>query len=122
MKAYTVVLAFCAALIVSNVPSSTQAQQRQPEPPIAGPGCPRAGTKSPRSSQRVPVTFFNGQHREAHLYWVDFNGNSVFYAKINRGQQYQVNSFAGHVWVALNERGRCVSTFAVSPAGGTIGL
>lgn len=122
MKSTIYVAAVCAAFVVTNVPLDTQAQQRQPEPPIEGPGCPRPGTKSPRTSQRAPVTFFNGQHREAHVYWVDFNGNSVFYSKINRGQSYQVNSFAGHVWVALNERGRCVSTFSVPASGGTLGL
>lgn len=121
-KACVLAAAVGFAFIGSNLPSPVGAQQRQVEPPIEGPGCPRLGTRSPRSNQRASVNFFNGQHREAHIYWVDFNGSAVLYATLRRGQSYKVNSFVGHVWVILNESGRCVSNFPIAPGGGEISI
>lgn len=100
-----------------TAPKVAQNQSRQIEPPITGPNCPSSGARSPKSNTRAKVTFLNSsQSGKIAVYWVDFNGNSVHYADVQRGGTYVADSYVGHIWVALNAQGGCIATTAV-PAG-----
>jgi hypothetical protein len=112
-------IAGAAALACLILAAPAHAQIGQPEPPIEGPGCPRAGTTSPRSSERATVTFSNAERPRLSLYWVDFNGSVVEYRQLRRGQSYTVDTFVRHVWVVLDNNGDCVSVLRVPPGGGT---
>lgn len=95
--------------------------QRDIMPPIEGPGCPRAGTKSPRSNVATSITFYNSgdpANGKIEVHWVDFNGNSVFYGHVAPRQRLNLNSWAGHVFAILNGRGNCIGVVKV-PNGGT---
>ena len=101
-------------------PKIVQPQARQVEPPSTGPGCPRQGTRSPRSNARAKVTFLNtNAGGTISINWIDFDGNWVNYASVARGRQFDSNSFVGHAWVVLDANGRCIGTPVVSSGSPT---
>jgi len=101
------------ALLVFAGPSS--AQIGPPEPPLEGPGCPRVGTTSPRTSERTTMTINNPNRRNYTVYWIDFGGSPVPYAEMQGRTRYTVNTFVGHVWVLVGANGRCLTVFRAQP-------
>ena len=90
--------------------------QRSVEPPITGPNCPPRRARSPGTQARAQTTFVNGNNFTISLYWVDFDGNSVHYGDIAPRRSLVLQSYVGHLWVALDRNGRCLGYSAV-PAG-----
>ncbi|NKC31300.1 VHL beta domain-containing protein [Falsiroseomonas selenitidurans] len=119
--AATLLLAGFAATPAAAAPARESLQldpglvlvQRSVEPPITGRNCPRPGTRSPGSRQQIRTTFSNANDFQISLYWVDFQGNSVHYGNIRPRGSMTLQSYLGHVWVALDPRGRCLGHAAV---------
>ncbi|MBY0299390.1 MAG: hypothetical protein K2X71_25680 [Methylobacterium sp.] len=129
MKLSIAALAICTmfAFTTAGAATGTDAAgrivlaQRDVMPPIEGPGCPRQGTKSPRSSSAIPVTFYNSgdpANGTVEVHWVDFSGNSVLYGRVAPRQKLDLKSWAGHIFVVVNGRGRCINVITV-PSSGT---
>jgi hypothetical protein len=68
-----------------------------------------ATLKSENSDTPTNIRFTNATCQTISLYWLDFEGNRVFYGDIPAGQSYVQNTFLTHPWV-------------VTSAGGDLGL
>src|SRR5262245_12347115 len=77
---------------------------------------PRAST---RTGPETSLTFINRTQGEVELFWLNTEGERQSYGKLNAGAEREQHTFAGHVWLAVNEQGRTVSVFQAEEKGGT---
>jgi dipeptidyl-peptidase-4 len=70
---------------------------------------------APRASRRTgPETtlrFINRTAGEVELFWLSAEGERRSYGKLSPGASREQHTFAGHAWLAVNERGRTVAAF-----------
>ena len=73
------------------------------------------------------ITFQNATSSTVRIDWMDYSGQSKNYYTLRPGQQVDVATYAGHVWLARDERGAVLGYFmagkhpakaVLSPAGG----
>ena len=55
--------------------------------------------------------------RTANLYWIDFDGNPIFYTSIPPNGRYVQPTLYRHVWVVENSYGYCDVIFTVENNG-----
>jgi dipeptidyl-peptidase 4 len=68
-------------------------------------------TASRRTGPETSLTFINRTQAEVELFWLNTTGERQSYGKLAAGAQREQHTFAGHVWLAVNERGRTVAGF-----------
>ena len=73
----------------------------------AGSG-PRASRSSDRHSE---VTFVNLTKGEVQLFWLDTRGERRGYGKVAPGKQRSQHTFAGHVWLVVDAKGKALGVF-----------
>jgi hypothetical protein len=73
------------------------------------------GKKSTNDGQPVGVTFVNRTDEYRVLDWIDFQGRPIQYAQIEPGQEFEVQTFIGHPWMASDGPGNCIEMFMPSP-------
>ena len=56
-------------------------------------------SRSPASSENVPITFKNSFPRPVRVYWVDFEGELKNYGRIPPEGNISISTFDGHQWV-----------------------
>jgi dipeptidyl aminopeptidase/acylaminoacyl peptidase len=66
-------------------------------------GGPKA---SKRTGPETSVTFINRTAGEVELFWLDPQGERRSYGKLHAGHQRDQHTFAGHVWLAVDEKGK----------------
>ncbi|VDK42438.1 unnamed protein product [Anisakis simplex] len=82
---------------------------------------------STQSRQTVFVRFLNCTFKEVDLFWVDFEGGLVRYARLQPKQYFDVTTYRGHHWIfrlpcngsaafCLRDRGRIEEVFTASSA------
>jgi dipeptidyl aminopeptidase/acylaminoacyl peptidase len=69
---------------------------------------PRA---SRRTGSETSLNFLNRTEGEVELFWLDTGGERRSYGKLAPGAQREQHTFDGHIWLAVNERGRTVAAF-----------
>ncbi len=76
----------------------------------------------PRASRRTgpgtSITFINRTRDEVELFWLNTEGARQSYGKLAAGAQREQHTFAAHVWLAVNERGRTVAAFEATEKAG----
>lgn len=73
-----------------------------------GADCPAVGeVVSGGNTTAANVTFYNASDVAVSLYWLDFNGMPVEYAGLLPGEQYVVDTWTGHYWLAKDFDGNC---------------
>jgi dipeptidyl aminopeptidase/acylaminoacyl peptidase len=77
---------------------------------------------APRASRRTgadtSLTFINRTQGEVELFWLNTEGERQSYGKLAAGAQREQHTFAGHVWLAVNERGRTIAAFEAAEKAG----
>ena len=73
---------------------------------------------SRRTGPETSLTFINRTQGEVELFWLSTEGERRSYGKLAAGAQREQHTFAGHVWLAVNERGRTVSAFEATEKPG----
>ena len=68
-----------------------------------------AGLRAERSRLPVPLVFRNAGPAAVSVFWVNFDGQRQFYAKVAPGGEYRVNSFADHPWVVTDGQENCLA-------------
>lgn len=98
---------------------SPVAQQPRPAAqPAQGLGCPRPGTvRSQNSNQAATIQFVNNSFRPLKIYWLDFQGQRVFYRDLRHGQSYMQPTYFTHPWIAVDPNGSCFTPFRATTAG-----
>lgn len=82
------------------------------------PSCPVFGqVRSPASQQPATIRFTNRADRALNVYWLDFDGQPQEYAGLMPGESTQIDSYAGHLWVARDFAGSCVGGVMQTGAG-----
>ena len=73
---------------------------------------------SRRTGSDTSLTFINRTQGEVELFWLNTEGERQSYGKLAAGAQREQHTFAGHVWLAVNERGRTVAAFEAAEKAG----
>jgi dipeptidyl-peptidase 4 len=66
---------------------------------------------SRRTGNETSLTFINRTQGEVELFWLSTDGERRSYGKLAAGESREQHTFAGHVWLVVNERGRTVAAF-----------
>ena len=84
-----------------------------------GAGCPAWGQYvSGPSQMATKARFMNKADRAVTVYWIDFKGLPVEYAGLIPGEEFRVDTFEGHVWIAKDFAGECLGGGALFPRQG----
>jgi len=82
----------------------------------------------PRSCKNIPalpsrsesattaITVVNTGPATIFIRWIDFQGAETSYTTLAPGQSYVQPSYKTHVWIARDQRGRCLSAFVSETA------
>ncbi|NUB44309.1 hypothetical protein GEU84_007935 [Fertoebacter nigrum] len=83
-----------------------------------GAGCPRmCSVVSTSNDTPATVQFYNASDVAITLYWLDFTGLPVEYAGLLPRDDFTVNTWAEHRWLARDFQGVCHGG-VITPAGG----
>ncbi len=70
--------------------------------------CPAPGSvASTGNGTPAQLQFYNATDRAVTLYWLDFNGMPVEYAALLPGEDWTVETWAEHPWIARDFEGTC---------------
>ncbi|VDN84300.1 unnamed protein product [Brugia pahangi] len=69
------------------------------------------GYRSVRSVEEVSIRFINNSNDTVDLCWIDFQGNLVYYLKLNSREVVKLTTFIGHYWVARFIRNGATAQF-----------
>jgi hypothetical protein len=94
-------------------------------------GWTSAAAAEPRSCQVIPpaasksesaataITIVNTGPTTIFIRWINFQGRETSYTTLSPGQSYAQPSFRTHVWIARDQRSRCLSAFVSEAASET---
>lgn len=83
-----------------------------------GAGCPALGEfASPPSDNPAHAVFVNNSDVAVTIYWIDFDGQIQEYAGTLPGESWEVETWAGHYWLAKDFDGTCHGGTMVTAAG-----
>jgi hypothetical protein len=70
------------------------------------------GLKSTASRVQLQLRILNAlnDHEPIQSWWVNFDGNAVFYANIPSGGIWKISTFGTHPWLITNTNGALIST------------
>ncbi len=75
-------------------------------------------TKSPGSATRVQLTIRNDTDKTLRCQWIDFEGGRRDYGHVDPGRKSLQNTFAGHLWVLVDENGKAIACCAAPEKDG----
>jgi len=64
------------------------------------------------------VQFANRLGRIVNLFWIDPDGKHVPYGKLDPGENRELHTYAGHVWLAASESGEVLAVFVARDTDG----
>jgi organic hydroperoxide reductase OsmC/OhrA len=120
-RATTVAAAAAAAALVALVGTAVSTQAA----PTAGPGqllaakvaaCHITQARSGASTVATTVRFVNHHSGTVGLYWLNYQGNLVFYKSIVRHASFPQVTFRKNAWVVLSSSFNCVGYFVANGA------
>ena len=72
-------------------------------------GCNVTNKRSEKGTKPATVEVVNKAKTQAvSLYWIDYKGNRVFYAKVQPGARMKQQTYRTHPWIITNHKGRCL--------------
>ena len=72
----------------------------------------REGLRSEISDQSTAIRFVNESGADKIVYWLNFDGLRVFYARLAPGEGYDQQTFVTHPWVVTSDSyGTCEALF-----------
>ncbi|MCB9892324.1 MAG: prolyl oligopeptidase family serine peptidase [Planctomycetes bacterium] len=75
--------------------------------------------RSRSGGDELELTFVNASKQPVEVFWLDENGGRRSYGKIAAGERRAQHTFAGHVWLVLEEGGRELGGYMASSQGST---
>ena len=73
-----------------------------------------------QDESRIDLAIRNGLDEAVELFWVDFQGNPQPYGRLAPGESRTQSTFAGHSWLATDEKRNPIWTAIGSSAGETL--
>lgn len=75
-----------------------------------------AGARSGQSDQATTIRFVNDSGADKVVYWLNFDGLRVFYARLAPGESYDQQTFVSHPWVVTSDSyGTCEALWMPTP-------
>ncbi len=106
----------CQAMLAAARPARPAAAPPRPAAGGGGLACEASEHLKSRES-KIPVTvnFVNLSDGFRGLTWVDFKGQRVDFASIDRGKSYRVKTYVSHIWMLTDGPGNCIEMFTPQP-------
>jgi dipeptidyl aminopeptidase/acylaminoacyl peptidase len=86
-----------------------------PHEPIREPSNAISPNDAPRASRatgsETEITFVNRSEGVVEVFWLDTRGRRRSYGTIDPGAEHRQHTYAGHVWLAVNDRGEELAVF-----------
>ena len=76
--------------------------------------------KSRDSTTQTAIIFVNESEYEITYYWVGFAGDETRYGSVPAGTTYSQTTYAGHVWLIKDHRGRNLAIFEAKEENGRV--
>jgi dipeptidyl aminopeptidase/acylaminoacyl peptidase len=80
-------------------PHADDASSRTLQPVEGGP------RRSRQTGDETTLTFVNRTDGEVQLFWLDLEGNRKSYGRLRPGQEHEQHTYAGHVWLVVDDKG-----------------
>jgi len=64
------------------------------------------------------ITFINHTKGDVQVYWIDFEGERRYYARVRAGRQHRQHTYARHVWLVTDEGGKTLAVFVATEEAG----
>ena len=64
-------------------------------------------------NQEVPIEFINSSNRTVAIYWLDYEGEEVFYRALRSRESYELQTYVTHPW-CMRDAETGVSILAVT--------
>jgi len=78
-------------------------------PTYAGSTCPSEATlHSISGTQKTQIQFTNTRSDVINIFWLNYNGQRVFYQSLSPGQSQGFDTYATHPWVVTDATGNCL--------------
>jgi uncharacterized repeat protein (TIGR01451 family) len=74
--------------------------------------------KSLNADTATSIDFVNQTLETVHTYWLDYNGQRVFYESVPAGNSFLQTTFVTHPWIVIGESGKCYGIFSPTQAEG----
>ena len=78
----------------------------------------RGMRSSQRTGEPAGIRFVNQRKEAVDLYWIDPDGERKPYGTIAAGQESQIQTFAGHVWLLTDVKKKPIAVFEAAEGGG----
>jgi hypothetical protein len=76
-----------------------------------------ATARSPNvATQTVDIRITNQRSNASKIYWLNQQGQRVFYMKLDSGAFYTQPTYSEHPWVATDSDGHCTMFFVATTA------
>jgi von Hippel-Lindau disease tumor supressor len=75
-------------------------------------------SRSVDGSKPTALKFENTSSQPIKLFWLDYQGKRQLYKELMPKENYSVNTFATHPWVAAKSNGNCIGIYTSSFQGG----
>ena len=69
------------------------------------------------SDKRLDLVFANHTKGAVSIYWLDFNGDRVWYNTLAPGDGYSQQTYVTHPWVIVDAKGRCLDQLVATDVG-----
>ena len=81
-------------------------------------GCNVTNKRSEKGTKTAVVEVVNkAKTQSVSLYWIDYQGKRVFYAKVPPGGRVKQQTFRSHPWIITNDKGRCLDGLVAGQGG-----
>lgn len=91
----------------------------QPTRPVAAFTCDWEGAlRSQNSAVASSVDFLNTTSDPVNLYWLNYQGDRVFYATVAGGATFSQQSYSSHPWLVTNDQNQCLAIFVAQEQPG----
>ncbi len=72
-------------------------------------GCNVTNKRSEKGTKAAVLEVVNkAKTQPISLYWIDYKGQRVFYAKVQPGARTKQQTYRTHAWIITNQKGRCL--------------
>jgi VHL beta domain len=60
---------------------------------------------------KTTVKFTNRSKSTRNIYWINYEGERVFYQKLRPGRSYTQQTYVTHPWVSTSNSGKCTGMY-----------
>jgi hypothetical protein len=93
---YRLVLPYlCLAILLARAPSAYADKKHPAE---------EKGTKSTSGDVETTIKFVNKSKQTIKVYWLDYDGDRVFYNTLEDGESYEQQTYVTHPWLITDEK------------------